>query len=153
MKTISKTTKAAASLNAVFPSFKEIVNDPKYGISIFEQNPGARFQIMAAKIYEAQSKSVKKCEIVYAEVIAYFVQVMVKQMRGSDFYGFYDMNHQKGVCEVYSYAGRSYTLNPEEFFAIIKIFWFSHLGISFSDEQIEAYKDFKDDPRISSILD
>jgi hypothetical protein len=153
MKTISKTTMAAASVNAVFPSFKEIVNDPKYGISIFENMPWATREILHAKIFVEEIDSQETREIIYAEAIATLVNFMVDQITGKEFYTHYDMNGEDGECEVLDSEGKSYTLNPKEFFAILKIFWFSYMGIPFSNEQREAYYDFKSDPKIFKIMD
>ena len=139
----TKTTTPAQNVLSAFPTFKSILAKPEYEAQIF-QDRGAKALIML---------SIGAGEVMCAETVATLINHMVTSMTEKPFFNTYNMLTAKSITEVMDWTGAKHPVNRDEFQALLKVFWFSYLGIKMSDAQFEAYIAFKSIPKIYRIMD
>lgn len=139
----TKTTTPAQDVINAFPTFADILTKPEYQAQIFEDR-GAKALIML---------SPGGGEVMCAETVATLVNHMVTSMMDLSFFDTYNMLTAKSITEVKDWTGAKHPVNRDEFQALLKVFWFSYLGIKMTDAQFEAYIAFKSIPKIYRIMD
>ena len=139
----TKTITPAKTVVTTFPTFKQLLSDPAYKSKVFEDRQTQAF--------------IKFCisgsELGCADLVAQIVDHMVTSMTEKPFYTFYDMTTAKSTSQVLDFSGGKHEVTRDEFQALLKVFWFSYLGIEMSEDQFEAYAKFKDNAKIYRIMD
>ena len=139
----TKTTTPAQNVLSAFPTFKQLLSDPAYEAQIF-QDKGTRLWINMA---------IAGNELACADMVAQLINHMVTSMTEKPFFNDYNMRRAQDMTIVLdAYEGR-HQVTRDEFQALLKVFWFSYLGIKMSDAQFEAYIAFKSIPKIYRIMD
>ena len=139
----TKTTTPAQNVLSAFPTFKQLLSDPAYEAQIF-QDKGTRLWINMA---------IAGNELACADMVAQLINHMVTSMTEKPFFDDYNMRRAQDMTIVLdAYEGR-HQVTRDEFQALLKVFWFSYLGIKMSDAQFEAYIAFKSIPKIYRIMD
>ena len=139
----TKTITPAKTVVTTFPTFKQLLSDPAYKAQIF-QDKSTRLWINVA---------ITGSELGCADMVAMIINHMVQSMTEKPFYNSYDMTTAKSKTNVLDFYGNKHEVTRDEFQALLKVFWFSYLGIQMSDAQFEAYCKFKSDPKIYRIMD
>ena len=140
----TKTITPAKNVISAFPTFKQLLSDPAYKAQIFEDK-GTQFWINVA--ITAGS------ELGCADMVAMIINHMVTSMTEKPFYNSYDMTTAKSKTNVLDFYGNKHEVTRDEFQALLKVFWFSYLGIQMTEAQFEPYCDFKSIPKIYRIMD
>lgn len=140
----TKTNTPAQDVINAFPTFKQILSDPAYKAQIF-QDKTTRMWI--------NINATAGSELGCADMVAMLVNNMVESMTEKPFYNTYDMTTAKSTTEVMDWAGTKHKVSRDEFQALLKVFWFSYLGIKMDDAQFDAYCAFKSIPKIYRIMD
>ena len=139
----TKTTTPAQNVLSAFPTFKQLLSDPAYEAQIF-QDKGTRLWINMA---------IAGNELACADMVAQLINHMVTSMTEKPFFDDYNMRRAQDMTIVLdAYEGR-HQVTRDEFQALLKVFWFSYLGIKMTDAQFDAYCAFKSIPKIYRIMD